>query len=493
MPAVVSNQSSRSGLITAVIVSVTLAVVMIVVAVYYGQSASKAETALANRIAEDRQLYSEGAAGDPRVTKLMSSPTKPEGLTSALDIALAENDQLARLVGTGAGDADKANTQAKQALTDAAKTIGDLNSQKLITFNLPPNAGLTTVVQSMSAYIAQLAQDKKGSDDQLASERKSKQDLIASDKAALDAKDKDVADANTKAAAAQTQVAELQNTIQSSMTDVTKTGTEKLTEAQATSTQLASQLQVTNKKLAAAETLINSMKLKLKQERVNPNEAVVQQPDGTILRIADSNTVYISIGSRQSVTKGLTFEVYDKGKGIPPLGNGTSDSNMPVGKASIEVYDVGPDSSACRVIKLGTGEQLVVGDLISNLVFDPNTRYNFVVYGDFDLSGSGVVPSPSDTVGNSDTQVIKRLITQWGGKLQDHIDVNTDFVVMGIEPEVPTLDDPSNAALAVKVQAAKQRQAKYQSQITEADRLNVPIMNQNRFLYFIGYYDQAKR
>ena len=159
---------------------------------------------------------------------------------------------------------------------------------------------------------------------------------------------------------------------------------------------------------------------------------------------------------------------------------------MPVGKASIEVYDVGPDSSACRIIKLGTGEHVVVGDLIANLVFDPNTKYNFVVYGDFDLTGSG---NPTA----SDTEVIKRLITQWGGKLQDHVDVNTDFVVMGIPPEVPQITDPSNAGEVAKVQAAKQREAKYQAQISQADSLNVPIMNQNRFLYFIGYYDQAKR
>jgi len=486
MPAVGSNQSSRSGLITAVIVSVTLAVVMIVVAVYYGQAASKAEAALATRVADDRTLYSEGAAADPRVQNIVNSQNKPEGLTSALDIALAQSDQLARLVGTGAGGADKANIQAKQSLADAGKTIGDLNSQKLINFTLPPNAGLTSAVQSLAGYIAQLAQDKKSSDDNLAAERKSKQDLIASDKAAMDEKDKQIADANGKSAAADAKVAELQASIQNNMASVTQTGTEKLKQAQDANTLLTNQLQAANKKATANDSLIASLKNKLHQARLDPNEAVIQQADGTLVRVADANTVYISIGSQQSVTKGLTFEVYDKNKGIPPLGNGMSDSNMPVGKASIEVYEVGPNSSACRVIRLGTGEQLVVGDLISNLVFDPNTKYNFVVYGDFDLTGSG---SPSA----NDTEVVKRLIAQWGGKLQDHIDVNTDFVVMGIEPEVPTLSDPNDAAAIVRQQAIKQRAAKYDAQITEADRLNVPIMNQNRFLYFIGYYDQAKR
>ena len=486
MPAVGSNQSSRSGLITAVIVSLTLAVVMIVVAVYYGQAASKSEKDLATRKDEDKALYSEGAASDPRVTNMMQNPNKPEGLNSALDIALAQSDNLARLVGTGGGGADKAASQAKQSLADASKAIADLNSQKLVDFSLPPNSGLTTAVQSLAGYVGTLAQSKKASDDQLAAERKSKQDLIASDKLAMDEKDKQIADANAKVAASQTQVAELTSKIQEQMTSVTQTGTEKLQESQKANADLTTQLAALNKQKSAADVLIASFKRKLHDIRVNPNEAVVQQSDGTLLRVADANTVYISIGSNKSVTKGLTFEVYDKNKGIPALGNGMSDTNMPVGKASIEVYDVGPDSSACRVIKLGTGEQLVVGDIISNLVFDPNTKYNFVVYGDFDLTGSGV-PSASDT------EVIKRLITQWGGKLQDHIDVSTDFVVMGVPPEVPNITDPNNAAEVVKVQAAKQREAKYNAQITQADGLNVPIMNQNRFLYFIGYYDQAKR
>ena len=116
-------------------------------------------------------------------------------------------------------------------------------------------------------------------------------------------------------------------------------------------------------------------------------------------------------------------------------------------------------------------------------MLDPNTKYNFVVYGKFDLSGSGA----------DDSQIVKRLITQWGGKLQDKIDIDTDFVIMGTEPVPPSNGDPSDPQIQIRLQQYKQEFARYQAQVTTANQLSIPIMNQNRFLYFIGYFDQAKR
>jgi hypothetical protein len=189
------------------------------------------------------------------------------------------------------------------------------------------------------------------------------------------------------------------------------------------------------------------------------------------------------------VIKGLTFEVYDKNKGIPALGDanaGLSDTSMPVGKASIEVFSVQADTAECRIVRLQPGEQVVIGDLIANLVFDPNTKYNFFVYGNFDLSNSGVARP-------EDGELVKRLIVQWGGKIQDHIDVDTDFVVMGAQPVVPPVTDANDPQQIMRHNAAQAAFQKYEDQITQAERLSIPVMNQNRFLYFTGYFDQARR
>lgn len=478
-PAVSPVQGSRSGLITTVIVSVTIAVIMIVIAVYYSQEANKSEKALADLKQVDRGLYYEGAPGDQKVRALDALKDQFPGKNSALEIAMAQSEQLAGLVGGGA-------QQAKATLAAAAKRVAEVNDQKLINFTLSPNASMAEAVTSLSTQLVQVAQDKKNSDDQLAAARKANQDQIAAQKVALDDKDKQIADANTKVAAAEQKATELQAQLTAQLTSVTQTGTSKLNDQQAQIAKLTNDLVEANKKLSASEKMVTGLKGKLHLTRVNPAEAVVQHPDGNIVRVADNNTCFINIGHNQSVTLGLTFEVYDKSRGIPPLGDGLSDTNMPVGKASIEVIGVGPDTSQCRIIKTQPGQQVVVGDPVSNLVFDPNTKYNFVVYGNFDLSGSGA-PSPSDA------EIVKRLITQWGGKLQDTINVDTDFVVMGVEPVLPPGLDPGNPQDQLRKQAYDRQHADYVAHVTSAAQLSVPIMNQNRFLYLIGYYDQARR
>jgi hypothetical protein len=159
---------------------------------------------------------------------------------------------------------------------------------------------------------------------------------------------------------------------------------------------------------------------------------------------------------------------------------------MPQGKASLEVFNVSSDTSECRIIKTQPGQQLVIGDLIMNLIYDPNIPYNFVVYGKFDLSGTGA-SSPGDA------DIIKRLITQWGGKIQDKVDLDTDFVIMGSEPVIPPVTDPNDANGQLRRQEAERQHAQYEAFIASASQLSIPVMNQNRFLYFIGYYDQATR
>ena len=130
---------------------------------------------------------------------------------------------------------------------------------------------------------------------------------------------------------------------------------------------------------------------------------------GKIIRLAGNNVCYINLGQGDQVVPGLTFEVYDKAEGIPNISEGTTDDNLPVGEGSIEITRVGDSSSECRIIQQTPSTVMSEGDLLVNLIYDPNTKYNFFVYGDFDLGHSGR-PSPADM------EVIKRLITQWGAR-----------------------------------------------------------------------------
>jgi hypothetical protein len=216
--------------------------------------------------------------------------------------------------------------------------------------------------------------------------------------------------------------------------------------------------------------------------------AVVRQSDGKIVRVPNDSVCYINLGAGDQITAGLTFEVYAKADGVPALPeNVTGDEQLPVGKASIEVTHVGVTSSECRIVKIQPGAIISEGDLIANLVYDPHVKYNFFVFGNFDLAENGR-PNANDAA------FIKQLITQWGGKLIDKVDVDTDFVVLGAEPVIPNFskDDltPENQA---KLDAANKAAEAYQEIRQEAKDLHIPILNQNRFLYYVGYYDQAKR
>ena len=248
--------------------------------------------------------------------------------------------------------------------------------------------------------------------------------------------------------------------------------------------------------MAAKDQQINRAQLDLKVatdkiagHRPDVTNAVVRHADGKIIRLPGNDICYINLGQGDQVTPGLTFEVYDKATGVPGIpANVVDDENLPVGKASIEITRVGDTSSECRIVNTAPGATLSEGDLIANLVYDANTKYNFYVYGEFDLSGSG---HPNQ----ADTAVIQRLVTQWGGRLTDQVNVDSYFVVLGAEPQLLSftkeeLDLPLNADKAEKAKAALD---KYQDIRQAALDMHIPILNQNRFLYYVGYYDQAKR
>jgi hypothetical protein len=167
---------------------------------------------------------------------------------------------------------------------------------------------------------------------------------------------------------------------------------------------------------------------------------------------------------------------------------GDNDQDLPKGKASIEVINVGQNSSQCRVVRSSQGQTLTQGDLCANLVYDRNLKHVFFVYGKFDMDNNGVAT-------DAEAEVVKNLITRWGGKITDKLGPEVDFVVMGKEPTVPVysadeLQQPLNKA---KFDEAKAALDAYNKTREEAVSLSIPFMNQTRFLYYTGYFDAAKR
>lgn len=205
------------------------------------------------------------------------------------------------------------------------------------------------------------------------------------------------------------------------------------------------------------------------------------QADGEIIAVVDNGQrVYVNVGSAERVSLGLTFEVYSLQTGLTPDGKG---------KASIEVMSLDKHTAECRVLRTTPGDPILVGDLISNVVYDRYRTFGFAILGDFDLNQTG---SPS----TSDMEKVMAWIKLWGGKISEQtvdsktmpvVNESTDFVVLGAEPKRPDkLSDSPTPEEKKRYDDQLRRFEDFQNLKAEAKALNIAILSQNQFLNYIG-------
>ena len=236
-------------------------------------------------------------------------------------------------------------------------------------------------------------------------------------------------------------------------------------------------LQVTSSKLSVTQNRLEEALSKLDVLKPRPKEDIAAyKPDGHIITVdTATNVVFLDIGNDDKVYPGLTFAVYDKNGAIPT--DGTS-------KAEIEVFNVDKNTSVARINKSSKKNPITEGDIIVNLVWDSKTVNKFVVAGDFDLNGD-------ETIDPDGAAKIKQLIENWGGKVEDVVTIDTDFVVFGVPPQVrrkPTLDEIQADPMAnEKYEASVKASDQYQEVKNQAKDLYVPVFSAKRFLNFIGY------
>ncbi len=488
MPAV-SQQGSRAGLITYAVISTILMVTAIVMAIYYNAEMRRVTDALATEKARYTDVIGDVTVlGSDKVKQLQTDrtqagPFQVNKSMKLLDVALTQRDYLANVI-TGSAVAPV------DAVARAAATLGEVEKKvKDLGVSIPsPSVNMIGAVQALAdalvknqATVADLGEKVKAANEQVAAANKQRDEGIAAARKEIEQvrtqTQQELAGANTAVEAKGKQVGEFQTARESEQ----KAGQESLAKKDV-------EIQNKNKDIDKLKQEITALRTKLEQRRANVKEPLFRQADGQIVRVPSRATVYINLGQGDQIAPGMTFEVYDKNEGLPKLGDGLSVDTIPVGKASIEVIRVGQTGSECRVINPRKGVSIVEGDVIFNLVYDRNVKYNFVVFGKFDLDQNGQPTS-------RDADVIKRLISQWGGKTQDQLNPDTDFLVVGREPQVPTytaeeLQDPQ---LKKKFDDAQKELDAYNEVIRRATELHIPVLNQNRFLYFTGYFDQSKR
>lgn len=489
-----SPQGSRGGLVAAVVVFTVLFVASTIFAIYYGVQDSKAEESLASLTTRYRSIANDIDSAD--VTTLISQAQGDQKLAepTALAEAMRQRDELRRLIvgtepasTTQPADESTQDTVA-QAIAKAQQAVSAANGVLGASGVSLPADNLLGAVANLSLEVSQLQQaaqnamaDRDLARAQAAKDSENAQNVVTQVGSTVDQAKQDLQSQIDAANDAIKKAQDATDAARKTFEDEQSSTAAALDASDKQRTDLTNRLDELSKDLT-------QLRDKLAGRRIQVEDAMIRRPEGEIATISDADTVYINLGQGDQIVPGMTFEVYDKTLPMPKLGGVEDDENPPVGKASIEVTHVLLNGSECHVTHVEPGQQIVQGDRILNIVYDRNVKFNFYVYGDFDISRSGR-PTP----GGAD--LIKRLILQWGGAIDPKLDVQTDFVVVGAPPDVPAysaddLQDPLNAQ---NLANAKRASEAYDRVIEKAAALHVPILNQTKFLYFTGYYDLALR
>lgn len=233
------------------------------------------------------------------------------------------------------------------------------------------------------------------------------------------------------------------------------------TQASITLERMKKQVTDLNEKIAKSKTPFNS-------------KDILTKPDAKIVRaIPGSDIVYISLGRRDGIKPGFSFEVFS------PEGERSDDFR---GKASIEVTYADERTSECRVLRSSYGRPIVEGDNVVNIAYEPNRKPKFVLRGEFDLDYDGI----PDAEG---AENVTAIIRAWGGQVVPELDETVDFVVVGRGPNVPSLagDVPPSAVVKDQANTKAREWENFREVIERAKTLYIPVINQSQFLYLTGY------
>jgi uncharacterized coiled-coil protein SlyX len=480
----VAQGGNRGGLVTALVVFVVLFFVAAIFAVVKSVDAADAET----RAAKQEAAYKSAIASSEMTEDVFTGLQQNAQGRSVYNLLLEQRNALASFI-TGQNPGANAFEDARNSGNALIANINE--SLKKEGSGAQVSAGsMTAAMTDLSKLLAQrqsqvaelngkLAQATQELNNQVAIYAKQADEYRKNVEAAR----QEASKANELVNAYRTGKDEDINRLEKNLADTIEGNRKTIEEL---NTQLATRQQEMNDLTKKLQASIDKHK-----RQTNSADVIVRRADGVVLEVQPANKLcFINRGLGHGISPGMTFQIYDKAEGLPRVGNleGGIDE-LPPGKGSLEVTRVGQGSSECRIITLAAGTQIMVGDLIANLIYDPNVKLRFKVYGEFDVNQDGRVTA-------EEADVIRRLIVQWGGQLSDDVNVDTDFVVLGAEPSVPQYtaeelqQDPTKQ---FQVDQAQKARDAYNQIRDNAIALHIPVLNQNRFLYMTGFYDQARR
>lgn len=472
----------NTGLIISVVIFAALSLLGLGLAIFFYSNLNEARLA-AN---DARTKLNEATAGASDLGAIQAAGKAVEPPLSA--VAYLENE-LARIKRKSVGATTPTVTQAEKQLTDAGAAEG---------------VSALDVIQSLTA--------ERDAAQQQAVDLQVKLDDAGKMVEALNTiKDRIGASAQEQQQKLETDLAQIQKDIES----LKASQDEKLATL---STNIETKQKDSEGKLQQAENDRSDLEKRLKEARdrlatftgsLNRDTPQPPEPikdvDGLVIAIpASKNIVYINLGKQDHLVLGMTFEVFDAKRGVEVDADGDA-KTLKRGKATVEVVSMSDRSAACRVVRSTFGHPIAVSDLIANLVYDKQRTFKFFLFGEFNLDQAGEASL-------SDTEMVVNLIEEWGGEVvkpeerqrklaglkreggeENLLPFDTDFLVVGEDPAAPaelTEEEQGDDAAQKKRTLAQEKYDRFNRLNAEAQALGIPVLNQNRFLALIGYYQR---
>ncbi|MCI0333329.1 MAG: hypothetical protein L0228_08920 [Planctomycetes bacterium] len=191
--------------------------------------------------------------------------------------------------------------------------------------------------------------------------------------------------------------------------------------------------------------------------------------DGRISWVNQNGTVWINLGSADSLRRQVTFSVYDADQ---------HDAAKATKKGSIEVTRVlGPHMAEAKVTEDDAKNPILTGDNIYSQVWHRGKQLHFALTGFIDIDGDGRsdMPLARELIAMNDGIVDAYLNDD--GTVEGEITANTRYLVLGDIPE---------SATQVKLQTG------FHSMSTEASKLGVESITLAEFLGQMGYKPQDR-
>ena len=461
--AVARSNAGNQGTIFALVVFVIIAVLTTVLAVLFYLDNQKVKEQSANRTQEYNTYIRENERSRYNELRLAARDSDK----SVVAYLVEGRDTLAEMV---AGD-DKLgvktiDTKLQRILEQLPAEKGKQLEGKSLLFAVEQLGADLAAAQGQNAGLGQRLSQLQEDIEALADSRAAIEEAHETQMSRLEEEKSSLLETNSET---QSQ----KDTLVGGLQDQLRTANEDLRNRQR---QFDAQLQSVQAELAVVRSLNEKLKGELEELRPKFDPLVVaERADGHVVTVLPTEgTGFINLGRENLINKGMTFEVYSAHAGVTPADKGR-------GKASLEVTNVGPYSSEVRISRSTPGDPVIAGDIIANVVYDPNRKYTFMVVGDFDLNRDGRVDP-------NGTDVVKQMVLDFGGVLTDKIALQTEFLVMGADLDPPI--QPSSDADPLqrrRYEIARKQFDKFTQLKADAAQLSIPVLNQTRFFHFIGH------